>query len=187
MKDYFLKIVKDGVTIDVAATKANNQEQANTVITNAAIGRGMVNFSVLEVTQEEFDAFRAKQKPDDDKQAAKEAEKPKATVSINGGPKLDATSPEAQEALSKAAAELGADPSSVFVSFDGGPELAINSLAAEEAFNALAPDADHDILIVAKQPVNDEPGNADSAQSGSAENTGENTPPAEGTEPAAAA
>lgn len=44
MKDYFLKIVKDGVTIDVAHTQANNQEQANAVITKAAIGRGLENF-----------------------------------------------------------------------------------------------------------------------------------------------
>lgn len=109
MKDYFLKIVKDGVTIDVAHTKANNQEQANAVITKAAIGRGLENISVQEATQEEFDAFRAKQKPDDDKAAAKAEEKPKATVSINGGPKIDATSPEAQKALADAAAQLAAE------------------------------------------------------------------------------
>lgn len=186
MKDYFLEVVKDGVRIDVAAVKANNQEQANAVVTKAAIGRGLVNISVREVTQEDFDAFRAAQQPAAPA-AAEPEQKPKATVSINGGPKIDAESPEAIEALSKAAAELGENPESVVVSFDVGPELPINSLAAEEAFNALAEGVDHSIVITAKPPVNDEPpaseeGNADSAQSDAAENTGEATPPAEGTE-----
>jgi membrane protein involved in colicin uptake len=116
MKDYFLEIVKDGVRIDVAHTKANTQEEANTVITKAAIGRGMENFSVREVTQEEFDAFRAKQKPDDDKQA---------------------------EADAKAAEEQA--------------QRDAEALAAKEA-----------------------EGNADSAQSDDAGNTGEATQPAEG-------
>lgn len=96
MKDYFLEIVKDGVRIDVAHTKANTQEQANGIITNAAIGRGMVNFSVREVTQEDFDAFRAKQKPDDDKQAEADAKAAEEQAQRDA---------EAKEAEEKAAAE----------------------------------------------------------------------------------
>ena len=99
MKDYFLKIVKDGVTIDVAHTQADTQELANGAITNAAIGRGMVNFSVVETTQEEFDTFRAKQKPDDDKQAEADAKAAEEQA------QRDAEALAAKEAEEKAAAE----------------------------------------------------------------------------------
>jgi hypothetical protein len=57
-KSYFLEIVKDGKVVEVAGTQADSQELANAAITNAALGRGFVNFSVRETTEEAFLKFK---------------------------------------------------------------------------------------------------------------------------------
>jgi len=58
MKTYFIEIVKDGETLDVASTQSPNYEGAAKVIDAAARGRGWEGFSVREVTEEYFIAFK---------------------------------------------------------------------------------------------------------------------------------
>lgn len=58
MKTYFVEIVKDGETLDVASTQAANYEGAAAIIDAAARGRGFEGFSVREVTEEYFIAFK---------------------------------------------------------------------------------------------------------------------------------
>lgn len=57
-KVYFVEIVKDGETLDVASTQADNYEGAAKIIDAAAAGRGFTGFNLREVTEEYFIAFK---------------------------------------------------------------------------------------------------------------------------------
>lgn len=63
--------------------------------------------------------------------------KPKATISVNGGPKIDAFSNEGQKLLASTVAQIAEGSDTPTVSINDGPAYPLGSQEAEEAVQNL--------------------------------------------------
>lgn len=135
MKTYFIEIVKDGETLDVASTQSPNHEGAAKVIDAAARGRGWEGFSVREVTEEYFIAF--KNQKQEEAAIAEAAAQPVTQPGLEaaaGGTEGNAANTGTAESSAGPDAALGAQA-------EGEAQAAADPAPAEDNSESLAGDS----------------------------------------------
>lgn len=112
MKTYYLKLVINNVTVDIASVQADNEDMARAIVDKAARGRGLDGHIFINATETDFITFK-NEKLEREHQAKVDAgsaefagdiDPPAAPAAENPAPAADAAEP-AKEAVETGATD----------------------------------------------------------------------------------